>query len=186
MCLQGPITSEACCIEPQPLPTVSSVCLVTLGLQLYWRWFNTLGLIRKQHILKNKPLFCFLSPPVHFSLTLSKKNFETPHALSSYPPSVCFLLSLFSVLFFSSFAVNWTPSSMMPQCWTTWPAEMRGVSWWPLAAGNLSFSSLKRHFYRGLSSLHGLILPLFGPNHSVKLCKRFLLCLFMVVIHRYM
>lgn len=28
---------------------------------------------------------------------------------------------------------NWMPSSMMQQCWTTWQAEMKAASWWPLA-----------------------------------------------------
>lgn len=107
ICLQGPIISEACCIEPQPLPTVSCVCLVTLGLQSYWRWFNTLELIRKQHILKNKPLVCFLSPPVHFSLTLFKKKLK-PLTLRLHPlplsvflclsPLFCFFLLLCSKL----------------------------------------------------------------------------------------
>lgn len=71
MCLQGPIISEACCIEPQPLPPVSSVRLVTLRLQFYWGWFNTLKLIHKQHILKNKPICLHLRPSSSLSL---KKN----------------------------------------------------------------------------------------------------------------
>lgn len=30
---------------------------------------------------------------------------------------------------------NWMPSSMMQQCWTTWQAEMKAVSSWPLEVG---------------------------------------------------
>lgn len=53
-------------------------------------------------------------------------------ALSLHRPPPSSLLSAF----LSSVAVNWTPSSMMRQYWTTWPAEMRAVSWWLLEAGN--------------------------------------------------
>lgn len=86
-------------------PTVSSVCLATLGLKSYWRWFNTLELIREQHIFRKisprSP--ALLSSPVYSSLTLFKKRIKTPHAVSSHPPSICPLLSLPSVLFLSSF-----------------------------------------------------------------------------------
>lgn len=96
MCLQGPISSDASCIESQPLPTVSSVCLVTLGLPSYWRLFNTLGLIRKQHILIKHSPPPILSVSSCALLPDSLEEIENLCALSSPPSSS-------SVTFFSAF-----------------------------------------------------------------------------------
>lgn len=171
MCLPGPISSDACCIEPQPLPTVSSVCLDALGLHSYWRWFNTLELIRKQHILIK------LSPPPLLSVSScallpdSLEEIENLCALSSPPSSSSVTFFLFSS---PPCAANWMPSSTMLRCWTTWLAEMRDVSWWPLAAGNYSFKTLYRRIWCWFAELHGLIVQYFSPNHCVKLCDEFL------------
>jgi len=107
------------------------LCLVTLELQSHWRWFNTSQLICKQHTLRNRTLFCLLSHPVHCSLTLFKE-LRKPSRFVFIPS----LVSVFLCSFLSPFSANWTPSSTMPRCWTTWLEEMRDVSWWPSAAGN--------------------------------------------------
>lgn len=51
---------------------------------------------------------------------------------------ICFLLTRFPISFLFYSAENWTPSSTMLQCWTTWRAEMRAVSWSPLGVGRCS------------------------------------------------
>lgn len=185
MCLQGPISSDACCIEPQPLPTVSSVCLVTLGLHSYWRWFNTLQLIRKQHIL----IKLKAPPPVSVSsscalLPDSPEETENLRVLSAQPsPSSSVTLFLFCSL---PYAANWMPSSMMLRCWTTWLAEMRAVSWWPLAAGNYSFKTSHRHIWCWFAELHVLITVVWrGFFHSCKYntwIQELLLCFVAVLL----
>lgn len=98
LCASKGLSSMKRCVLNRQSP-LCPLCLDTLGLQAYWRWFNTSQLICNQHALKNKAVLCLLSPSVHFLLILYKnKMWKTSFFKISFLSLFSVLLSLYSKL----------------------------------------------------------------------------------------